>query len=87
MLDGEGMVWAWPFEQLLEVVWDTFYRLPTPLVVNDGHKRALAPLLVLLLVGAVGGTFASILVPLCLALGAVKNHPDRLLGSSWTLTS
>ena len=37
------------------------------------------PLLVLLLVGAVGGTFAGVLVPLCLALGVVKNCPDRLL--------
>ena len=57
-------------------------------------------LLVLLLVGAVGGTFAGILIPLCLALGAVKNCPDRLLargvaggdverllGGSWALMS
>ena len=50
-----------------------------PLAVNSGHDRALAPLLVLLLVGAVGGAFAGILVPLCLALGAVKNRPDCLL--------
>ena len=37
------------------------------------------PLLVLLLVGTVGDAFASVLVPLCLAFEAVKNHPDRLL--------
>ena len=36
-------------------------------------------MLVLLLVGAVGGAFASILVPLCIALGAVENRLDRLL--------
>ena len=54
----------------------------------------------LLLVGAVRGAFAGILVPLCLALGAVKNCPDRLLargmaggnveellGGSWALMS
>ena len=73
------MVWTWPFEQLLEVVWGTLSWLSTPLVVNSGHERALAPLLVLLRVGAVGGAFAGILVLLCLALGAVENCPDRLL--------
>ena len=36
-------------------------------------------LLVLLVVRAVRGAFTGILVPLCLALGAVKNCPDRLL--------
>ena len=50
-----------------------------PLVVGSGHERALMPLLVLLLVRAVGGAFASVLVPLCLALGVVKNRADRLL--------
>ena len=38
------------------------------------------PLLVLLIIGAVGGAFAGILIPLCLPFEAVKNHPDRLLG-------
>ena len=38
MLNGEGMVWAWPFEQLLEVVQDTFYGIPTPLAVGSGHE-------------------------------------------------
>jgi hypothetical protein len=65
------MVQAWPFKQLLEVVWGTLCGLPTPLAVSSGHERALTPLLVLLLVGAVGGAFAGILVPLCLTLGAV----------------
>ena len=50
-----------------------------PLVVNSGHERDLVPLLVLLLIGAVGGAFAGVLVLLCLALGAVKNCPDHLL--------
>ena len=48
-------------------------------MVDSGHERALMPLLVLLLVGAVGGAFADVLVPLCLALRAVENRPDRLL--------
>ena len=38
-----------------------------PLAVSGGHKRTLTPLLVLLLDGTVGGTFAGILVPLHLA--------------------
>ena len=73
------MVRAWPFEQLLEVVCGTLGGLLIPLAVGSGHERALAPLLVLLLVGAVGGTFAGILVSLRLALEAVKNRSDRLL--------
>ena len=71
-----------------------------PLAVNSGHEPALMSLLVLHLVGVVGGAFAGILVPLCLALGAVENCPDRLLArgmasgdvedllvGSWALTS
>ena len=53
--------------------------LPTTPAVSGGHERALAPLLVLLLVGTVGGAFAGVLIPLCLAFEAVKNCPDRLL--------
>ena len=79
MLDGESMVRAWPFEQLLEVVRGTLGGLLNPLVVGSGHEQALMPLLVLLLVGVVGGAFTGVLVLLCLALGAVKNHLDRLL--------
>ena len=78
-LMGEGMVQAWPFEQLLEVVWGTIGRLLTPLAIGSGHKRALTSLLVFLLVGAVGGAFAGVLVPLCLAFEAVENRPDCLL--------
>ena len=71
-----------------------------PLAVGGGHERALASLLVLLLVGTVGGAFASVLVPLCLAFEAVENRSDRLLAlgmagddveelldGSWALTS
>ena len=36
-------------------------------------------MLVFLLDGAIGGAFVGILVPLHLALGAVKNLSDRLL--------
>ena len=69
-------------------------------MVSGAHERALTPLLVFLLVGTVGGTFASVLVPLCLAFEAVENRPDRvlargvagsnveeLLGGSWALAS
>ena len=73
------MVRAWPFEQLLEVVWGTLGGLLIPLAVGSGHDRALVPLLVLLLVGAVGGTFIGVLIPLCLAFGVVKNCPNCLL--------
>ena len=73
------MVRAWPFEQLLEVVWGTLHGLLAPLVVGSGHERALAPLLVFLLDGTVGGTFTGVLVPLCHTFEAVKNCPDRLL--------
>ena len=72
------MVWAWTFEQLLEVVQGTLGGLLTPLAVGGGHERALMPLLVLLLVGIVGGAFTSVLVPLCLAFEVIKNCPDRL---------
>ena len=71
-----------------------------PLAVDSGHERALAPLLVLLIIGAVGGAFVDVLVPLCLALGAVENRSDHLLargmaggdveellGGSWALAS
>ena len=94
------MVWVWLFEQLLKVVRGTLGRLLTLLAVGSGHERALVPLLVLLLVGAVGGAFVGILVPLCLALRAVENRPDcllvrgvaggdveELLSGSWVLTS
>ena len=37
------------------------------------------PLLVLLFIRMVQGAFAGVLVLLCLALGAVENHPVRLL--------
>ena len=50
-----------------------------PLVVDDGHERALAPLLVLLLARTVGGAFIDVLISLCLALETVKDRSDRLL--------
>ena len=50
-----------------------------PFGVGGGHKLALMPLLVLLLAGVVGRAFAGVLVPLRLALEAVKDRPDRLL--------
>ena len=75
-------------------------RASDPLVVGGGHERALMPLLVLLLDGMVGGTFAGVLIPLRLALEAIEDRADRLLargmpggdvkellGGSRTLTS
>ena len=50
-----------------------------PLAVGSGHERALALLLVLLRVGAVGGAFAGVLILLCLALEVVEDRSDRLL--------
>ena len=61
------------------MVWGTLSGLLTPLAVGSGHEQALAPLLVLLLVGAVGGAIANVLVLLYLAFEAVENRPDRLL--------
>ena len=77
MLDGEGMVRAWPFEQLLEVVRGTLSGLSAPLAAGDGHEQVLTPLLVLLLDGTIRGAFVDVLVPLCLALKAVEDRSDR----------
>ena len=67
VLDGESKVRAWPFKQLLKVVQSTLRGLLAPLAVDGGHERALAPLLVLLVNGMVGGAFADILDTLRLA--------------------
>ena len=79
------MVWAWPFEQLLEVVRGTLHGLSTPLAVGGGHEQAHASLPFLLLDGTVGGAFASVLIPLCLAFEAVEDRSDRLL--AWGMAS
>ena len=79
MHDGESMVRAWPFEQLLEVVWGTLRGPPTTSTIAGGHERALASLLVLLLVGMVGGAFAGVLILLCLAFEVVEDRSNRLL--------
>ena len=94
------MVRTWSFEQLLEMVQGALDRLPTPLAVGGGQKRALTPLLVLLHARTVGGAFVGVLISLRLAFEAVENHPDhllargmaggdveKLLGGSWALTS
>ena len=82
------------------MVWGTLGGFPTPFAVDGGHERALAPLLVLLFVGMVGGAFVGVLIPLRLAFEAVENRPNRLLargmaggdveellGGSWALMS
>ena len=100
MLDRESMVRAWPLEYLLKVVWGTLSGLLTPLMIGSGHGQALMQLLVLLVVGAVGGAFAGLLVLLHLAFKAVGNGPncllargisggdvEELLSGSWALMS
>ena len=57
----------------------TLGGLPTPVVVGGGHERALAPLLVLILDGTVGGAFTGVLVSFCLAFEAIEDRSDRLL--------
>ena len=61
------------------MVRDALHGFSTPPMVDDGYERALALLLVLLLDGTVGGTFAKALVSFHLALEAVKDRSDRLL--------
>ena len=51
-------------------------RASDPLVVDSGHEQALAPLLVLLLDGTVGGTFTDVLVSFCLALEVVEDRSN-----------
>jgi len=84
VLNEESMVRAWPLKQLLDVALGALRGLLPPLAVGVGHERALAPLFVLLLVGTVGGAFTNVLIPLRLALGAVKNCPDCLLARGMT---
>ena len=37
VLDGEGMVWAWPLKQLLKVARGALRGLPAPRTVGIGH--------------------------------------------------
>ena len=100
MLGREGVVWAWPLEHFLEVVWSALRGLLTTSVVSGGHERALAPLLFLFLSGTIGGAFAGVLVPSRIAFEAVKDRSDcffargmaggdvqEFLGGSWALAS
>ena len=100
MLDGEGAVQAWSLEQLVKVIGGALGRRSTGFSLDGGHERASAPFLVLLLIGAVGGAFVGVLVPLPLASGEIKNcsnhlltgsvagrDVDEFLGSLWALTS
>ena len=50
----------------------TLGGLSTPLTIGGGHERAIVPLLVLLLIGTVGGTFTGVLILFCLAFEAVS---------------
>ena len=82
------------------MVQGTLHGLLTPLTVGGGYERALALLLIFLLGGMIGGAFAGILVPSCLAFEAVEDRSDRFfargvaggdvqefLGGSWALVS
>ena len=74
------MVWAWPFEQLLKVVWGTLGGLPTTSLISGGHERALTPLLLVLLFGGtIGGAFAGVLVSPHLAIEVIEDGSDRFL--------
>ena len=73
MLNGKGMVRAWSLEQFLKVVRSALHRLPTTPTVCDGHERALALLLALLLNGMIGGVFAGILVLSRLTFEVIKD--------------
>ena len=57
----------------------TLSGLLTLFVVGGGHEQAPMPLPVFLLAGMVGGAFAGVLVPLCLALEVVEDRSDYLL--------
>jgi len=100
VLDGEGMVWAWPLEQLVKVIRGALDRRSTSFLLGGGHERALAPLLVLLFDKTLGGALLGAVILLCLAFEAVEDRSDRLLargvaggdveellGGSWVLMS
>jgi hypothetical protein len=73
------MVWAASLERLLEVIWDSLGGHLLAFTLSGGHERVPRPLLVLLLLRAVRGAFASILFSLRLTAGAIDNHSNRLL--------
>ena len=79
MLDGEGVVRAWPLEQLLEVVGSILGGRSATFLLSSGHELALVLLLVLLLVWTVRGALVGVLVPPRFAFGAIKNRSDRVL--------
>jgi hypothetical protein len=79
MLDRVSMVRARPLEQLLKVIWGTLGRRLFGLALGSDHEGIPTSLLALPFLRAIGGAFAGILVPLCLASGAVKNRSDRLV--------
>jgi hypothetical protein len=74
---------AGSLEHLLKVIWGSLDGCLLAHALCGTHERIprllLAPLLLL---RAVGGTFASVLVPLSLASGAVENRSDHLLARS-----
>ena len=59
------------------MVQSALHGLSTTPAVSGGHKRALMPLLFLLLGGTVGGAFASVLILPRLALKAVEDSSNR----------
>ena len=74
------MVWARPLKHFFEVVRSALHGLPATLTIGYGHKRVVAPLLLILSFGGmVGSTLAGVLVPPCLAVEMVKDGSDRLL--------
>ena len=61
------------------MVQSALHGLLTTPIVSGGHERALAPLLVLLLGGTIGGAFTGVLVPLRLAFEVVEDCFVRFL--------
>ena len=100
MFDGEGVVWVWPLEKLVEVIGGALGRRSAGFSLGGSHERAPAPFPVLLLIRTVRGAFVGVLVPLRLASGAIKNcsncllvgsvagrDVEEFLGSPWALMS
>jgi hypothetical protein len=83
VLDGIGVVRAGSLEHLLKVIRCALGRHLLTLVLCDGHERIPMPLLApLLVLRAVLGALAGVLVLLGLASGAVENHSNNLLARS-----
>ena len=79
MLGWESMVWAWPLEHFLKVVWSALRGLLATLAIGSDHEQVVAPLLLVFpFSGTIGGAFAGTLILPCLALKAIEDRSDHL---------